>query len=59
MTVIAYHLIWTTYGTWLPNDIRGSGSRNVYTPILAELGEVSFRTKEGSARAEQSACVLC
>lgn len=39
MTVIAYHLIWTNYGTWLPNDLRGSGSRNVYTPILAELGE--------------------
>ena len=22
--VIAYHLIWTVYGWWLPNDLRGS-----------------------------------
>ena len=42
MTVIAYHLIWTNYGTWLGNDPRGSGSREVYAPILAELGEVHY-----------------
>jgi REP element-mobilizing transposase RayT len=42
MSVIAYHLIWTAYGTWLPNDPRGSGSHNVYTPVLAELGESHF-----------------
>ena len=24
--VIAYHLIYTTYGFWLPNDPRGSWS---------------------------------
>jgi len=23
MSVIAYHLTWTTYGTWLPGDARG------------------------------------
>jgi hypothetical protein len=45
MPVIAYHLIWTNYGTWLPNDLRGSGSRSVYTPILAELGEAHFGRK--------------
>jgi REP element-mobilizing transposase RayT len=39
MAVIAYHLIWTNYGTWLPNDPRGSGSQSVYTPVLAELRE--------------------
>ncbi len=39
MAVIAYHLIWTNYGTWLPNDPRGSGSQTVYTPALAGLGE--------------------
>ena len=39
MSVIAYHLIWTNCGTWLPNDPRGSGSHNVYTPVLADLGE--------------------
>jgi len=23
MSVLAYHIIWTTYGTWLPGDARG------------------------------------
>ncbi len=23
MTVLAYHITWTTYGTWLPGDARG------------------------------------
>ncbi len=41
-TVIAYHLVWTAYGTWLPNDPRGSGSHNVATPELAELGELHY-----------------
>jgi REP element-mobilizing transposase RayT len=42
MTVIAHHLIWTNYGTWLPNDLRGSGSQMVYTPALGDLGEPHF-----------------
>jgi REP element-mobilizing transposase RayT len=46
MSVIAYHLIWTNYGTWLGNDPRGSGSRTVYTPVLAELGAVHFGRKK-------------
>lgn len=46
MTVIAHHLIWANYGTWLPNDPRGSGSRTVYTPVLAELGELHFGRKK-------------
>jgi REP element-mobilizing transposase RayT len=37
---IAYHLIWTAYGWWLPNDPRGSGSRLIRNDILAELGEL-------------------
>jgi REP element-mobilizing transposase RayT len=45
MAVIAYHLIWTNYGTWLPNDPRGSGSQSVYTPVLAELGDPHFGRK--------------
>lgn len=44
--VIGYHLIWTAYGTWLPNDPRGSGSRVVHTDILAELGEVHYGRKK-------------
>ena len=38
-SVIAYHLVWTAYGTWLPNDPRGSGSHAVATPAIASLGE--------------------
>jgi REP element-mobilizing transposase RayT len=43
--VIAYHLVWTAYGTWLPNDPRGSGSTEVASPLLAELGELHFGRK--------------
>jgi REP element-mobilizing transposase RayT len=44
--VIAYHLVWTAYGTWLPNDPRGSGSRDVASPELAEFGEIHFGRKK-------------
>ncbi len=27
--VIAYHLVWTGYVWWLPNDPRGSTSRGI------------------------------
>lgn len=43
--VIAYHLIWTAYGTWLPNDPRGSGSRSIISPRLAAVGELHFGRK--------------
>ena len=46
MAVIADHLIFTNYGTWLGNDPRGSGSRTIYTPSLAELGDVHFGRKK-------------
>lgn len=36
--VIAYHLIWTAYGWWLPNDPRGSGSHAIASDIIAQLG---------------------
>lgn len=38
--VIAHHLIWSVYGSWLPNDPRGSGSDEVHNPIFEELGEL-------------------
>jgi REP element-mobilizing transposase RayT len=38
--VIAYHLIWTAYGWWLPNDPRGSSSREIRVERIAELGEL-------------------
>jgi len=43
--VIAHHLIWTAYGTWLPNDPRGSGSLEIRNDVLAELGELHHGRK--------------
>ena len=43
--VIAYHLIWTAYGWWLPNDPRGSGSFTIRTDVLADLGELHHGRK--------------
>lgn len=43
--VIAYHLIWTGYGWWLPNDLRGSTSRFVASDLLKELGDLHFGRK--------------
>ena len=40
--VIAYHSIFTTYGTWLPNDPRGSYSKEVYNQELKRLGPVLY-----------------
>ena len=38
--VIAYHLIWTLYGLWLPNDPRGSTSHRIRQNIITTLGEL-------------------
>jgi REP element-mobilizing transposase RayT len=43
--VIGYHLVWTAYGCWLPNDPRGSGSTVVHSEGLAELGEIHYGRK--------------
>ena len=43
--VITHHLIWTAYGWWLPNDPRGSGSKTVRNPSLAQLGNLHFGRK--------------
>jgi REP element-mobilizing transposase RayT len=43
--VIAYHLVWTAYGSWLPNDPRGSGSHQVANEIISELGELHYGRK--------------
>lgn len=43
--VIGYHLIWTAYGWWLPNDPRGSTSRTVACDVIAELGELHYGRK--------------
>jgi len=43
--VAAYHLIWTTYGSWLPNDPRGSNSEEVCCAKIAQLGELHVGRK--------------
>ena len=43
--VIAYHLVWTAYGWWLPNDPRGSGSETVRNPTLANIGHLHYGRK--------------
>ena len=35
--ILAYHIIFTTHGFWLPNDPRGSSS----TAIRVEKGEIT------------------
>ncbi len=44
--VIAYHLIWTAYGWWLPNDPRGSTSNRIACNVIAQLGELHFGRKK-------------
>ncbi|OQB82450.1 MAG: hypothetical protein BWX88_04002 [Planctomycetes bacterium ADurb.Bin126] len=44
--VLAYHLIWTAYGWWLPNDPRGSMSRTIRNDIIVELGELHYGRKK-------------
>ncbi|HVT89304.1 MAG TPA: hypothetical protein VHD56_10660 [Tepidisphaeraceae bacterium] len=43
--VIAYHLIITAYGWWLPNDLRGSMSREIRCDFINELGDLHFGRK--------------
>ena len=43
--VIAHHLIWTLYGWWLPNDLRGGTSRSVTMDHIAALGDLHFGRK--------------
>ena len=43
--VIGYHLVWTGYAWWLPNDPRGSTSNCIKYDVLAELGELHLGRK--------------
>ena len=40
--IIAYHAIFTTYGTWLPNDPRGSYSKEIYNAGLKALAGIKY-----------------
>jgi len=44
--VIGYHLVWTGYGWWLPNDPRGSMSHVLRCDLLAELGKLHYGRKK-------------
>ena len=43
--IAGYHLIWTVYGSWLPNDPRGSSSHEIRNAAIADLGDVHFGRK--------------
>ena len=43
--IVGYHLIWTAYGWWLPNDPRGSMSHAIATDLLAQLGDLHYGRK--------------
>jgi|tagenome__1003787_1003787.scaffolds.fasta_scaffold20496546_2 hypothetical protein len=44
--VIAHHLVFTLYGHWLSNDLRGSGSIETRKEELKVLGPVHFGRKD-------------
>jgi REP element-mobilizing transposase RayT len=44
--VIAYHLVWTADGWWLPNDPRGSGSEYIAQDIFKQLGDLHMGRKQ-------------
>ncbi len=43
--VFGYHLVWTAYGWWLPNDPRGSTSHRIASDVIVELGELHYGRK--------------
>lgn len=65
MIVLAYHLVWTTYGTWLPGDVRGwikpgAGGVQSPDPVLEQsarqlmVEEAVILTTEQRALVEQT-----
>jgi len=49
--IIAYHLVFSTYGFWLPNEERGSWSERVFAPRLIRFGApVAAKTSKSLAR---------
>lgn len=43
--VVGYHLVWTAYGWWLPNDPRGSSSREIRVERIEQLGDLHYGRK--------------
>lgn len=44
--IAGYHLIWTGYGWWLPNDPRGGMSHDLRCAAIAGLGELHYGRKK-------------
>jgi REP element-mobilizing transposase RayT len=44
--IAAYHIIFTAYGFWLPNDPRGSGSDYVFSKAIYVAGGRATKTTE-------------
>jgi len=44
--VAGYHLIWTLYGFWLPNDLRGSTSKEIRIATIKLLGPLHYGRKQ-------------
>ena len=44
--VAGFHLVWTAYGWWLPNDPRGSSSHEIRVEPIANLGELHHGRKQ-------------
>jgi len=51
--IIAHHAIFTTYGTWLPNDPRGSYSKEIYSNQLRLLGRIKYGRQNPMPSKEQ------
>lgn len=51
--VVAYHLILTGYGHWLPNDPRGSMSHRVWSKKLRGAGTIHYGRKEQQTSREE------
>jgi REP element-mobilizing transposase RayT len=51
--VIGYHLIWTAYGWWLPNDPRGSSSQEVRVEAITKLGDLHTGRKENQPNSRE------
>jgi hypothetical protein len=43
--ILAHHIILTGYGHWLPNDPRGSLSKELRAEQLGDLGEIHYGRK--------------
>ena len=43
--VVGYHLTWTAYGLWLPNDPRGGMSQTIACDVIAEPGGLHYGRK--------------